>query len=137
MPKDTNREEHTPVETRYPWTTPPEEMGDALPENPTDRDFAKHYGTALTLYQQQRRETIRQRQETIDVLKDIRQHMENGYPMPTWAKVHTAALVVLVFSVMYLFYAITKVTHEVRANHPGTSTVMVGELRGTLDGRLT
>ena len=65
----------TPIETRYPWTTPPELMGDALPDKPTDRDFAKHYGTALTVYQHQRRETI-------DILKDIRAHMERTAHRP-------------------------------------------------------
>ena len=70
MTKDAKRGD-TPIETRYPWTTPPEQMGDVLPEKPTDRDFAKHYGTALTVYQHQRKETI-------DVLKDIRSHMEKN-----------------------------------------------------------
>jgi hypothetical protein len=109
----------TPIENRYPWLA----MGDVLPvlpEQPTERDFAKAYGTMVVVYQAQRKEIAKvmedyvadrrahadERRETLEVLRTIKaQHHANGL-MPRWAKVHTLVLVAQTIAIVWLLFSV-------------------------------
>jgi hypothetical protein len=97
----------TPIDVRYPWLKAGENNPN-LPENPTDRDFAKAYATMVIVYQLQRDELAKslknndeERREVLDLLKVMRKQSLN-LPMPGWAKVHSVVLAVLTFATVWL-----------------------------------
>jgi len=102
----------TPIEDRYPWVA----FGDdrpQLPENPTERDFAKAWATMVMVYQAQRTEIAKvmeahrdERREILDVLRSIKQHQTGPYPMPVWAKLHSVALAAQTVAIVWLLISL-------------------------------
>jgi hypothetical protein len=109
----------TPIENRYPWLA----MGDALPtlpEYPTERDFAKAYGTMVVVYQAQRKEIAKvmedyvadrrahaeERKETLEILRTIKGQYHDSGLMPRWAKVHTMVLVMQTIAIVWLLFSV-------------------------------
>lgn len=101
----------TPVDVRYPWL----KVGDdspRLPENPTERDFAKAYATMVIVYQLQRdelaktlRENDEERREILGVVRAIQKQSMN-LPMPTWAKIHSVMLVFYGAAIVWLLLSV-------------------------------
>jgi hypothetical protein len=100
----------TPIENRYPWLA----IGDErpwLPENPTERDFAKAYATMLMVYQAQRKHIERvmeeyrdERKEILIVLRDIRKFQALAVPMPFWGKVHSVVIAAQTAAIFWLLF---------------------------------
>lgn len=98
----------TPIESKYPWIVFGDERPQ-LPENPTERDFAKAWATMVMVYQAQRSEISKvmeahrdERREILDVLKSIKQHQTVPYPMPRWAKLHSIAIAAQTVAIVWL-----------------------------------
>ena len=104
----------TPIENRFPWLALGAE-GPKLPANPTRDDFAKAYADMLMVYQAQRQEIVRameahreERREVLDILRTIKQQQTGTLPMPTWAKIHSGALVALFVSTLWLLLTVQR-----------------------------
>jgi hypothetical protein len=97
----------TPVDG-FEWM----ESGDDLAaKRPNDKDWQE----MVRRYQDQRDKTLiilreddRNRKETLDVLRDIKTGMANGFPMPRWAKWHLAVTAFLCLAVAILFWLVLR-----------------------------
>jgi hypothetical protein len=100
----------TPIENRYPWLKMADVKPD-LPENPTERDFAKAYATIVMVYQAQREQIYKimkdhqdERMEILSILRTISTHQTQASPMPTWAKIHSGVMLVQAVAIGWLIY---------------------------------
>jgi hypothetical protein len=113
----------TPIENRYPWLA----IGDEkpwLPENPTERDFAKAYATMLMVYQAQRKhiehvmeEYRDERKEILVVLKAISRHQTLAVPMPFWGKAHSVAIAIQTGAIVWLLLLGHRIVQTLASMH--------------------
>jgi hypothetical protein len=99
----------TPIETRYPWLGWSDEV--KIPEDATTKDYARAYAQMVLISQSQKQKLIeelhkhsKEQSETLEMLRTIRAEMTTQQPMPMWAKVHSAMIMLEALAIAMLLW---------------------------------